>query len=771
MTTLATGLATSFITFSRPGASGGGATVTDRDGKIKWAGHNLLLASESFDSSSWSRSGMTGVTANSTAALNGTTTADTAVESNTLADHWLSQTASMPAGSTVTLSIFVKRGSGTRNLYLRCLAQGGSDLIAAYYNLGTGAVGSTVNGGTGVISSTTITDAGSGWYLCTLSGVFSTSNALSSVAIGIANGTTNGSHYFTGDGTSSLILWGAHLYRSDLGGMQLNPSMPAGMQSYYPTTPRNLLGYTEDFNSWSKTLTTVTSNAIVAPNGLQTADKLIAANSAGVEGYISLSPNLTNSKETLSCYMKAGEWGYGAFHVRDATNGFTAVYFNLLTGVVASAGAGWTNTGMQSVGNGWYRCYGTKERALSQAVVIAPSINGTNFTTAGDGTSGIYLWGAQLSDSASLDTYVPQYGAAVTSAAYYAPRLDFDPVTLAAKGLLVEELRTNLLLNSAAFNSWSASNATVDPNVSTITAPDGTTTAERITAGTSSGYVYNAASVTSGTAYTYSVYLRADNLRYVSLVFAGGGWTGGNFANFDLQTGTVVSVESGITAPAPVSVGNGWYRVSATKTASSTATADLRIQVSPSAWVSGTADKWFAYGAQLEAGSFATSYIPNGSAVAGATRAADVASVSTGAFPYSGTEGTWVLNFSRNATGGNNWVIGLTGSNTYDIVAGNTNVNFRYGATGDINAISTNVVGSSGGKVAGAYTANGTHAISVNGTAVVTTGTSTDPGTTGTVRIGVDGSQSGNTFLNGHIRQITYLPRRLTNAELQSRTA
>lgn len=361
---------------------------------------------------------------------------------------------------------------------------------------------------------------------------------------------------------------------------------------------------------------------------------------------------------------------------------------------------------------------------------------------------------------------------ATTAAAYYGPRRDFDPVTLACKGLLVEEQRTNLFLNSAAFNSWSPSNATVDANVSTTTAPDGTTTADRIVATNSSGYVYSQIAVTSGTAYTYSVHLKADNLRYVSLVFAGSGWTGGNFANFDLQTGAVVSADSGITAHTPIALGNGWYRVAATKTAASSATADFRIQVSPSAWVSGTADKWFSYGAQLEAGSFATSYIPTGSATA--TRSADVSSVSTQAFPYSSTEGTLVANvLSPNGQSSNRRIWSINDdangtTNSLELRNNSTNVSILTIAGATTGTV-TSTWPDTAFKIGAAWAASD-YALGVNGGTVATGSSGTIPTGATTLRLG-NFTTTQSRWLCGHIRQITYLPRRISNAELQTRTA
>lgn len=182
--------------------------------------------------------------------------------------------------------------------------------------------------------------------------------------------------------------------------------------------------------------------------------------------------------------------------------------------------------------------------------------------------------------------------------------------SMAGKGLLTYPTRTNLLTYSEQFNNaaWAQSNSTKAANVAV--SPDGTTTADRIVATTASGYVFQAPSLTAGTAYTVSAFMKKDTLDIVGLCFAAAAFpSGGNFAWFDLQNGTISSVESTITATITALPG-GWYRCTATKTAGATAAANIRLQAG-AGWVTGSADAWFAWGAQLEVGAFATPYIPN----------------------------------------------------------------------------------------------------------------------------------------------------------------
>jgi hypothetical protein len=757
-----TGRATDFITFSRPGATGGGATVTDSDGKIKWAGHNLLTNSESFDASAWTKSTTAAatVTSNTSAAPNSTTTADRVVGAAGL--WFVKQNISQAIGQKFTFGVWVKSNTGSSQTFRIY----GDETTTISANL----------------------TATTSWQLFTLE--FTASQA-GNYAVGVIADSSQTA--------ADLLVWGAHLYRSDLGGMVLNP---ARGDAYYPTTPRNLLGSTEDFSAaaWVKNLIATfgsgsIANAIVAPNGLQTADKIAASASAGYHA-LRQSVAVTTAPYVFSFYAKAAE--YSLCYVTDIVNAQFRVAFNLASGAVVAGttgGANYVSSAITSVGDGWYRCSISLSGMASTptfALIGYPSsgatLDGYGVQYTGDGTSGIYLWGAQLSDSASLDAYSPVYGAAVTSAAYYAPRLDYDPVTLAPLGLLVEEQRTNVLLYTAAFDV-SATWVPTEVNVSTdaAVAPDGTTTADKFIPSTNPLQHRLQQNVTSiASVVTGSVYVKLDGSGVNKVALFNGGTA--CIAYFNLSTLTATG-EANVTSPTITPVGSGWFRLQATWPASQPT---IRLSIFASSGSDGLSpvagngtDGIFLWGAQLEAGSFATSYIPNGSAVAGATRTADVASVSTQAFPYSATEGTVVLNISNGTarTGGSFALCTFDdGNGGYD----NSRQLYFQNDTGDVRAYesSNNVVAvdqiayngppntSVTGKQAYTYKAND-FASAFNGAAVVQLSTSGNPALNiRTMGLGSDFNASASGAVTGrvYIRQITYIPRRLSNSELQART-
>lgn len=770
-----TGKASSFVNFSRPGASGGGATVVDADGRIKWAGHNLLTNSESFDAAAWSKPNVN-ISANQVAAPNGTSTADLSYPKTSGSLREVFQSITYLAGASYTLGLYVKAAGLSWITFGTDSAASGK---CVWFDVSTGTKGTEGTSYTG-----TITPISGGWYYITVSFVGGV-NTLNFADIQLVDG--NNSTSVTANGTNGVYLWGAHLYRSDLGGMQANPAMPANMGSYYPTTPRNLLGYTEDFSNAAWTLEGIRAfgsgslaNAVIAPNGLQTADLLVESTAAGLHRLYAMFSVVSGTPYVWSAYVKPAGRAIVQLVNQATSTVFTSEY-SLSGAGSASTVTGSGTAAITALSDGWYRISAIATATGSGTgywLLRLCSSAGTSSYT-GDGVSGIYLWGAQLSDSASLGTYVPQYGAAVTSAAYYAPRLDFDPVTLAARGLLVEEQRTNSVTYSDAFDnaSWGPKDAIVSANAAT--APDGTSTADKIIPNSGAQTLSGANKLLVASAIsTLSVYAKAAEFTWIALE------TGNrDLTWFNLGTGAVGTTSTNHTASI-TSVGSGWYRcIITTKTVWNNA---VQIWVTngdntQAATGSGT-NGVFLWGAQVESGaSFATSYIPTGSATA--TRTADVASVSTQAFPYSQDTGSLVFNF-----GAMNFSGSLAGSAPYDTAIGIVTDGSRFGRqfsasnisgwlvrnrTGTPNMMSSAISGSS--ALAPTNGAAAAHklaiAISTTDMAGVVNGgivsseaiTSAPTGTANLLYI--------NPLMNGHIRQITYLPRRISNADLIARTA
>jgi hypothetical protein len=242
---------------------------------------------------------------------------------------------------------------------------------------------------------------------------------------------------------------------------------------------------------------------------------------------------------------------------------------------------------------------------------------------------------------ASTGTFVGSNGL-IQSAAVNQARFEHNPLTGESLGLLVEDARTNLVRYSQDMTdvTWSKTNLTVTKE--TIAGPAGTIGYDKVTLGTftaTAAQLRMSITLTPGTLCSNSIYVKQGTCRYVYLVqqFTNSGGTG---AYFDLQTGTFLT-GGGLTASSTTiqALANGWYRIQLTVTDVGPGGSagfilipmtipNPAINNSGGRQYNGNGEFIYAYGAQIEAGSFPTSYIPT--VASAVTRATDVASI-TGA--------------------------------------------------------------------------------------------------------------------------------------------
>jgi hypothetical protein len=203
-------------------------------------------------------------------------------------------------------------------------------------------------------------------------------------------------------------------------------------------------------------------------------------------------------------------------------------------------------------------------------------------------------------------------------------RFDFDPITLACKGLLIEEQRTNLMLQSENFaTNWTRAGASLvtDDEQS----PDGTINADTFTATSSTAVITQ--SITKAAApitYTASLYMKGTSPSFAISLDDGATLNRGRIS-VNLTNGTFTTLQEGaftILGADVVDAGNGWYRAYLSVTTNSTTILRFRNFFTV---IGAEAILW---GAQLEVGASATSYIST--TTAAVTRNEDVA-VITGA--------------------------------------------------------------------------------------------------------------------------------------------
>jgi hypothetical protein len=229
---------------------------------------------------------------------------------------------------------------------------------------------------------------------------------------------------------------------------------------------------------------------------------------------------------------------------------------------------------------------------------------------------------------ASTATRVNEDGL-IESVATGVPRIDFTGGGCGK--LLLEPQRTNLILHSEDFTNavWTKISTTISAN--STTSPTGAVNASTIvsTIGVSEQYIdIGALSVTSGSSYTLSAFVKKKDYDFFLLRFTGvGGAFVASNAFFNINNGTLGTIDAGIVATI-TSYGNGWYRCTAKINASATtASGKVRLQLASSDNSSlvvgnGTSGS-FIWGADFEAGSYPTSYIPT--TTTAVTRVADAA--------------------------------------------------------------------------------------------------------------------------------------------------
>jgi hypothetical protein len=372
----------------------------------------------------------------------------------------------------------------------------------------------------------------------------------------------------------------------------------------------------------------------------------------------------------------------------------------------------------------------------------------------------------------------------IVKAANNEPRFDHTAAGV-CRGLLIEEGRTNLLVRSEEFNdaAWTKVNASVTANGAT--SPSGTLTADTLVrSGTSLALLASADLVAGAVSLTSSLYAKAGTQNFLVAQVNINNGTSASFITFDLTNGTVGTRQDLINSIAftavATNVGNGWYRCSVTFTGGSTNSTVLFGAASNANNRNGTnGGTIFIWGAQLEAGSFPTSYIPTTTGTL--ARSADVCSITGDAFNnfYNQSEGTVLAKLVAASGIGSTpqFPFSISTSATTNLIAGlraisgllnqarlavfvsgldQTSDMASFGSYGN-NASATIAVGLAPNNFAGSL-----------GGSITTDSTGTIPSPD---RMFIGDRFDGARTWNGHIAAIRYYKKRLPNAKLAQLTA
>ena len=503
---------------------------------------------------------------------------------------------------------------------------------------------------------------------------------------------------------------------------------------------QNLLTYSQTFSNaaWTKQNATITDNFSIAPDGTTTASKLTANTSAA---RIYQGGTTGNVQATASIWIKR----------RTGTGNVNWEIVGVGVGPLITVTSSW-------------------QQVTYTATVLAGGIFyfGLRMDTAGDE---IDIWGAQLEQRSSVTAYNATTTSAITNyipqlltAPINAPRFDFNPTTGESLGLLIEEQRTNLLLQSENVTSspWGAGVSGTSTRVQS--GWNAGFNIAQITATSANGGLRQTISgLTSGQVYTLSFYLQST---LTSVIVRGENslstYGASLIADINPTTGAIGTNAGFVITSAPL--GNG--RVYKCVLPAAGGSLFLNIE-----WISATTNIPFYLGAfQLEAGAFATSYIPTTSAQV--TRASDNASMTGTNFSswYNQAEGTLYAEAST-VSNGNACVYGI-GDSTSNIIRmfkqnGNQAVyQVVKDATFSANLGMATTWTSGYGKIASVYKTDD-FATSYNGGTSVTDTSGAVPIVNTVLTIGIG---AGVASLNGYIKKIAYYPIRVTNTQLQALT-
>jgi len=686
--------------------------------------------------------------------------------------HIATQNVTGVAGFVYTASYYLKQGERQ----FAQIALDGNDGNGGYanINLSTGVVTQSASIGTGTLVSTNVTAASNGYWRVAITAARATAVATIRQYVGvIPTGTNTFAQFTVGDGSSGIYIADAQLEAGST------------VQAYNDTTSAAYYGPRFDTNSISfvyqnllvNSVTgfanggnvTILNNATIAPDGTNTAVK-ITSGSVGISSAVISIANSGQDLQKVSAaiYLKSTGVDRGAVVV---------IYNETASGGVTSLTITSLASGGTDAGNGWRRYVvpvGTNIDGQTLNLRVYPDRSSGNLGP----NSSIYAWGPQVNSTA---TPTPYYA---TTTAPYAQAV--------AKGLLIEEQRANLIIQSSTYSnaawtktgmdspipfSYSPANLASDAQL-LVASADGLTIARSVVSATLP------LTPTIGLPYAMSMYfkyLNPDNATYtavqwVQMAFTTGGFGATAYLNIDILNGVIGGVGAGITSSSITAVGNGWYRVTASANATATGASGVQVYfVNSTSSVRGEAT--FSqggsqlcalfWGTQLEAGAFATSYIPTvGSQV---TRAADNASITTLTPWYNSAQGTWYAAFQTtwdgNADQARAVINGENGSKRYLYIGvAQSSINSYDGVT-IIFPASGDVTGTAS-KAASTYNATA-RTITNSGVAVVSGTIAAGYATPSYFTIG--NLASGN-YLCGWISTVSYYPTALPNASIQALT-
>jgi hypothetical protein len=501
---------------------------------------------------------------------------------------------------------------------------------------------------------------------------------------------------------------------------------------------QNLFLQSQTFNTspWGNTALTINQTATTAPDSTSTGNSLIPTAVSSIHRVAQAAPITAGVTYTASVYAKANGYNYLYFNCGAGFNGSTT--FNISTGTVTNIGSG-TAT-ITSAGNGWYRCTITGTATATATGTLFIQVNSTQTlatddTFTGDGTSGIYLWGAQVETSPTVHAYQ----VTTTAASSSNPK-----ISLSGGGSLGLQSDGSLYVSPAgtgALQAQQTDSTATGGNARGTNAIDWQTS--RATAAQVASGQY--AVISGGVQNTASAYV--STLSGGNTNTASGNWSfvGGGFSNTSSKDNNVVVGGSTNTAAGYYNFIGGGYTNSGTSgsavtTQSATMNATTAVTLAASnasikvgQLITGTSIASYTYVAAISGTSLTLSqaasgsststlsfYTPHGVVVGGGNNQA------TGAYSFIGGGGDAGTAANRNVASGDWSVVGGGRNNTASGAGSFIGGGGYYSGIGSLNVGNTcagdgsfvgggflNQAQSFGSSILGGYTniANGTYSV------------------------------------------------------------
>jgi hypothetical protein len=377
------------------------ATRVNADGLIEKYRENLLVQSNQFDTT-WTNTNST-----ETSGFEGYDGTNNAWRIDLTNPGGRIQ-QSVSASGVQTYSIYAK--AGTLN-WMRFLITASSGNQSRFFDLRDGSKGFSTYGGEIESKAESV---GNGWFRISLTFDETTTgvrvypaqadndSAASSGSIYIQNAQLESGLVST-DYLDSTSVTGKAGVLVDLPRINYDANGENGSLLLEPSRA-NLVQYSEYFGGWGQINTINTANALTSPEGLQNANKLIAA--SGVNNNV-INQQISAGTYTASVFAKKGEFE-GLF----IGSGPTGAFFNLNTYAYRTHyQSAPTSYKIEDYGNGWHRYSITFTISGNDSLYIGPNDNVSNtLGVTGNNSNGIYIYGAQIEEGSYPTSLIPNNG-------------------------------------------------------------------------------------------------------------------------------------------------------------------------------------------------------------------------------------------------------------------------------------------------------------------------------------------------------------------------